>query len=417
MLLLLACADPTYPVCEVDDTLPTLDHTPTWERDVRPIVEARCQSCHTAGGISPMAFDSYADTWPWAESIAFSVADRSMPPWPPADCCRPLQHALDLEPEEIATLVDWAAADTPEGDAADYVAPEIESAALPRVDLSLAMDEAYTPEAGGDDTRCFLIDWPEDGFSYVTGLGIRPGAPEEVHHALLLIADSVTVPEFEALDELDDGPGWSCPGGVVLGYTGWIGGWSPGWSARELPEGTGQRVDPGSKLILTVHYSTPDGVAEPDQTTIDLMVDDSVDHELAALSVYDPAWLATLDIPAGEPDVVETYASAFGIPWKLLGVNLHMHERGSSGSIGIEHADGSTDCLLQIDDWDHDWQGDYLFAEPVDLAWDDRVWVECHWDNTDGNQRVVGGVAEEPRDLAWAEDQEMCVGFLTAQGI
>jgi hypothetical protein len=190
---------------------------------------------------------------------------------------------------------------------------------------------------------------------------------------------------------------------------------SPGWTAREMPEGTGQKVEPGSKLILTVHYSVTAGEPVEDLTTVDLMLDDDVDHELAALSVYDPAWLVGLSIPADDPDVSVSYRSWYGLEWELLGVNLHMHERGSRGSVGVTHADGSETCLLQIDDWDHDWQGDYQFESPVTLAVDDQLWVECHWDNTAGNQRVVDGQPETPRDLGWAEDEEMCVAFLTAR--
>jgi hypothetical protein len=93
-------------------------------------------------------------------------------------------------------------------------------------------------------------------------------------------------------------------------------------------------------------------------------------------------------------------------------VNLHMHERGSRGQIAVKHADGTRDCLLQIDYWAHEWQGDYVLAEPLKLRRDDALYVECHWDNTAGNQRIVDGRPEEPRTLHWAEDQEMCVGFV-----
>ncbi|MFN7147736.1 MAG: monooxygenase, partial [Myxococcota bacterium] len=329
------------------------------------------------------------------------------------------QHSLALAPDDIAAFQAWAAGGAPEGDPAEYVAPEIRAMGLPRVDVSLAMAEPYTPAppAGAiDDTRCFLLDWPETETRYVTGLAVNPGVVAQVHHALLLVAGPSAVPQLEATDALDDGPGWSCPGGVVLGYTGWVGGWSPGWTAREMPEGTGQRVDPGSKLILTVHYSVPAGDAVPDTTSVDLMLEDEVDAQLAALTVSDATWLTGgLRIPADEPDVRVSAQVAQPVPWTLLGVNLHMHERGKRGSVGIVRADGTRECLLQIDDWAHEWQGDYLFETPVDLALGESLWVECHWDNTAGNQRVVGGVAETPRDLGWAEDEEMCVAFVTAR--
>jgi hypothetical protein len=51
----------------------------------------------------------------------------------------------------------------------------------------------------------------------------------------------------------------------------------------------------------------------------------------------------------------------------------------------------------------------------VPLAVDDQVWVSCHWDNTAGNQRIVDGEPEDPKAQIWAENGEMCVGYLTAE--
>jgi hypothetical protein len=61
-----------------------------------------------------------------------------------------------------------------------------------------------------------------------------------------------------------------------------------------------------------------------------------------------------------------------------------------------------------------EWQGDYTFAEPVRLEPGDRLLVECVFDNSETNQRMVNGELEAPRDLNWGEDQEMCVGYVTA---
>jgi hypothetical protein len=420
-LLWAACADREYPECEPDLDVPVRDDVPTWHGEIRALTEAQCGSCHTAGGVGSMPFDTYEQTAPWAEVIAAVTADRTMPPWPPVDCCRPLQHPLALTNDQIAAFEAWSAGGAPEGEPDDYLAPELPPTGLPRIDLSLTMSEPYTPSPGSgtrDDTRCFLLDWPEDDPSFVTGLGVRPGTPEQVHHALLLVAGPLAVPSLQLQDAASPGPGWSCPGGVVWGATGWIGGWSPGWTARQMPAGTGQRVAPGSKLILTIHYSLPELPGAADRTAVDLMLADEVASELTSLSVYDPLWLTGgMKIEANEPDVMVSHRTR---PLKnklLVGVNLHMHERGSRGSVGIVRGDGSRECLLQIDDWDHEWQGDYLFEEPISLGRSDSLWVECHFDNTAANQKVVDGAPEAPRDLNWAEDEEMCVAFVTARDL
>lgn len=419
--LLLGCREKSFPQCDAEGELPVLEETPTWNGAVRALTESKCGSCHTEGGIAPTPFETYEEAKPWSEVIAETVRNRSMPPWPPVDCCRPLQHSLALTDEEIATFVAWSEGGAPEGDEADYVAPDLPETGLPRIDATLAMREPYTPAPKPgtiDDTRCFLVDWPEalDEARYVTGMAVRPGTPDQVHHIMLLVVSPLSVPSLQLTDDASPGPGWSCPGGIVWGATNFVGGWSPGWTARETPEGTGQKVEKGSKLVLTVHYSVADGQPEPDLTEIDIMTEDSVQSEILALTVVDPAWLTGgLVIPAGDSDVMVSHRYYPLMNKTLVGVNMHMHERGSRGSVGVIREDGSEECLLQIDDWAHEWQGDYLFEEPLQLGRGDSLWVECHWDNTAGNQRVVNGAPEEPRTLRWAEDEEMCVAFVMAK--
>jgi hypothetical protein len=418
--LLAACggADPVWDTCE-DEPAPAVEQGLTWYADVRPIVDARCARCHRDGGPAPLPLTTYAEVLAAKDAMADAVESGRMPPWKAADCCDSYLRNWGLTPTERATLLAWLEQGAPEGDPSTALPPAAVPARLPRVDVALTMAEPYTPpydDGPTDTSRCFLLDWPEDAQAYVTGLSLRPGNPQVVHHALLLVAGPAMASSLEAQDKLAAGPGWSCPGGVVWGATGWIGGWSPGWEGVAFPDELGQPVAPGSKLILSVHYSVTSPEPAPDQTTVELMTADTVRAKLGALMVYDPAWLLAMPIPAGEADVVHSYSMApVGVPKgaALRAVNLHMHERGASGQVGVEHADGSTDCLVYTPDYDEGWQYDYWLAEPRALAEDDRVFIECHWDNTEDNQRLVDGVPEEPKKQRWAEDHEMCVAAVT----
>src|SRR4026209_1958992 len=53
----------------------------TFSKDVSPILQARCQSCHEPGSIGPMSLVAYQDARPWARSIKQRVESRQMPPW------------------------------------------------------------------------------------------------------------------------------------------------------------------------------------------------------------------------------------------------------------------------------------------------------------------------------------------------
>jgi hypothetical protein len=53
----------------------------TFNKDVLPVLQKNCQSCHRPGQIAPMSFLSYQSTRPWAKSMKTAVATRKMPPW------------------------------------------------------------------------------------------------------------------------------------------------------------------------------------------------------------------------------------------------------------------------------------------------------------------------------------------------
>src|SRR5262245_30741085 len=54
---------------------------PTFAKDVAPILQRSCQSCHRPGQMAPMSLLTYQDVRPWARAIKQRVAERSMPPW------------------------------------------------------------------------------------------------------------------------------------------------------------------------------------------------------------------------------------------------------------------------------------------------------------------------------------------------
>src|SRR6476659_5772166 len=55
--------------------------TPTFSKDIAPIFQAKCESCHRPDSMAPMSLVTYKDARPWARSIAQRVKGRQMPPW------------------------------------------------------------------------------------------------------------------------------------------------------------------------------------------------------------------------------------------------------------------------------------------------------------------------------------------------
>src|SRR5687768_16690640 len=80
-------------------TIPDEDRAvtdPTWYRDVEPIVIAKCQGCHTEGGIAPFALSGLSQFSALRGVIRDAIDSRLMPPWQPDACCSTYQFDRSL---------------------------------------------------------------------------------------------------------------------------------------------------------------------------------------------------------------------------------------------------------------------------------------------------------------------------------
>ena len=92
---------------------------PTFYKDVLPIIQNKCQSCHRGGEPAPMPLVTYEETRPWAGKIAAAVDMRMMPPWFADPRYGHFANDPSLTPEQIATIGAWANAGAPAGDERD----------------------------------------------------------------------------------------------------------------------------------------------------------------------------------------------------------------------------------------------------------------------------------------------------------
>jgi hypothetical protein len=406
---------------------------PTWHADVKPLFEQRCNGCHTQGGIAPFRLDDHASAKAFAPAIKSSTAARTMPPWLAAQGCTEYAEDTSLTDAQIAMLGAWADTGAPEGDPATAPAPKSTApapASLSRVDLTLPMPSPYAPSrATADDYRCFLIDWPYETDKFVTGFGAKPGNDRIVHHVIAFLITPDKVQTMQDLDAAEAGEGWTCYGAPAPNQRAiaWLGAWAPGGKGSDTPAGTGIRVQPGSKIALQVHYnSLRAGEGDTDLTSIDLKVDDAVEHEAFILPWTNPMWPGTqnMKIPAGAPDTMHQFQfdpSPFidrlsngglpkNTPFDIHQATLHMHTLGTSGSIEIVRKEADPECMLQIDNWNFHWQSPYRFSAPKRFNPGDQLRIECHFDNTAAKQQY----SSEPKDVFWGEGtgDEMCLGIL-----
>lgn len=385
-------------------------------RDIKPVFDAKCNSCHLEGGIAPFPLDTYEAAKPLLGLIKEEIGAGRMPPWPPDEACGEYWGDRSLSADQVDLITRWVDDGAPEGDPADEGKPlSLEGQTkLTRVDLNLPIPVEYTQKAEPDDYRCFVIDWPHEDVTYVSGFRANPGDARVVHHVIAFLVKPDDVPEIEALDAAEEGEGYTCFGGSGINANEWLGAWAPGSLGSDFPPGTGIRVEPGSKIALQIHYNSLTAGPQPDKTTIDFKIDTTVEKQGHIQPWAKPSWLSdqSMMIPAGETDVKHTFSfdpTSFltgGKAFTMYSASLHMHQLGTSGKMEIQRENGDKECLLQIDDWNFHWQGSYGFKAPKTFNPGDKLYLECHWDNSAGNQ------TEAPKDTWWGEGtrDEMCLG-------
>ena len=98
---------------------------PTFTKDIAPIFQAKCESCHRPDQMAPMSLVTYEEVRPWVRSIAARISGRQMPPWhiDKTVGIQKFKNDRSLSDDQIDTIVKWAAAGAPKGDPKDLPPP------------------------------------------------------------------------------------------------------------------------------------------------------------------------------------------------------------------------------------------------------------------------------------------------------
>src|SRR6266853_2801072 len=133
--------------------------TPTYYRDVLPILRGHCEVCHRDSGIAPISFDSQETAARYAEAIRLVTQNGSMPPWFAVPGIGRFSNDPSLSSAEIATLAAWATAKAPAGDSRDAPAARAWAAgwSIPRPDMVVKMTQAAELPASGDVNYTYEI--------------------------------------------------------------------------------------------------------------------------------------------------------------------------------------------------------------------------------------------------------------------
>lgn len=378
----------------------------TFSRDVAPVLYKHCVMCHREGEAGGFSLLTYEDARPRAGALARATRARRMPPWMPA----PIDDvtfvgARGLTNAEIETIERWADWGAPEGNRAELPAPPqtLSGWRLGTPDLVVTMPEPYVLAPGSTDLlRNVVIPVPIAEGRSVRGLEFRPDNARVVHHANIKIDRSRSA---RAVDAADAGVGFD--GRLTAGAEfppGHFLGWTPGQLPPLHDDAAAWRLEPGSDLVVQLHLR-PSDRAETVQVRIGLYFS-PLSSKLALpgprrTPVMIRLGRQNLDIPAGAADhrVEDSYRLPVDV--QLITIQPHAHHRARSVTAFARFPDGIERTLLDVPEWNFDWQDQYRYASPIPLRAGTVLRTVYRFDNSLANRRNPD---RRPRRVRWGQN-------------
>ncbi len=365
----------------------------TFARDVAPIVQNRCQTCHRPGEVGPFSLLSYDDLREHSAMIQEVVDDRRMPPWHADPRFGHFKNDRSLSAIERATLLAWVDQGTPLGDPKDLPAPRTfpEGWSIGTPDAVFEIPEPFVVPAQGTVEYVNIrvpTQFKED--VWVQAAEARPGDRSVVHHIVVYVDDHAFNPAALRGKR---------PDVHLCGY-------APGDMPSVYPDGSGKKIPAGSDLIFQIHY-TPTGTMRTDRSKIGLIFNKApVEHRAHTHGIAQPRF----EIPAGAEAHPVSSSYTFGHDAHLLSFMPHMHLRGKDFRYEATYPDGRKEVLLSVPAYDFGWQSYYTLAEPKAMPKGTKIDCLAHFDNSTKNP-----VNPDPtRPVHWGDQtwQEMMIGYI-----
>jgi mono/diheme cytochrome c family protein len=383
----------------------------TFTKDVLPILQRNCQTCHRPGEIAPMSFLTYKDTKPWAKAIKAAVIARQMPPWFADPAYGHFANDRSLKDAEIKTLAGWADNGAIEGNVKDAPAPRtFHDGWNIQPDMVIAMPlDVPLPATGTINYKSILVkaNFPED--RWVIAAEMRAGNTAAVHHMRAIVRP----PNSEWMKDAVPGVAYEAGDpevGRQAAESDLLGKFNPGLGDQDFSMFESAKFVPkGSDIVFSIHY-TATGKAGTDKSKVGLVF--AKNPPKVRYFVSDGPTGSNLVIPAGAENAEVVSEMTAQADTKLVYLQPHMHLRGKDYEVRLMFPDGKTETIFKAK-WDFNWQVGYDLAKPIDIPKGTRIIGIAHYDNSANNKfnpdptkAIIWG------NQNWDEMQNCFMGFL-----
>jgi hypothetical protein len=414
----------------------------TFNKDVLPILQKNCQSCHRPGQIGPFSMLSYKDTRPWAKAIKAAVTSRTMPPWFADPRYGHFLNDRSLKQADIDRIAGWVDAGAIEGDAKDAPPPIQwpDAGWQVKPDVVVELPPFQVPARGVLDWMTLVIPAPFKEDTWITSMEILPSEPSTVHHACWDFYPHkpeymYNTYEWSEIPRDDEGIAQRTPRpapapGAPAAAAGGEGGnafvpanatvvtrevgstvenrrkgrpvnpnggiycYLPGLTLEDYrPMNAAYFLPAGSDIAINLHYTT-NGLAVTDKTRIGFTVaktppakqffpQTQMPNQLLSIAQERPT--TELAIPPYEANYLgPPTVSTFNKDVELVTLRPHAHVRGKSAKYTLTYPDGHEEVVLNVPRYDFNWQLSY--ATSVKIPKGSKMTTQFVYDNSPGNK-------------------------------
>ncbi|HWC75979.1 MAG TPA: hypothetical protein VG778_00865 [Blastocatellia bacterium] len=369
-----------------------------FNREVVRMLQRSCLGCHRTDGAA-MSLETYEEARPWAKAIKEEILEKRMPPWHAVKGYGEFINAPPLTQHEIDVIVNWVEGGAPKGDDKELPREPLvrEGWQLGKPSLTLKANKSVIA-AGADEHRTFVLQTRLKQDRWISAIDVRPDTASVVHCVTISLDDAGAAADAirrgaqkASINRLTSSNQISAAGPMQV-----LAKWVPGQKRVAFPEGAGQLLPAGSRVVLDIHYKNT-GESAKDQSEVGFYFSKTpARRQVQDLAITQPNAV----IPAGAAGHRIEATAVLQEDSQGLAIRPYAHPLLVSLQATAYLPDGTQQVLIWVRGHRSDWQPTYYFKQPVSLPKQTRIEVVAHFDNSENNNANPN---DPPKQVRWSE--------------
>ncbi len=373
----------------------------TYHKNIRPLLEQKCASCHQVMQTPPTNFFTYSDAKNWSAMIKEVIQTELMPPWE-VDPAIHVKNQSFLTREDKEEVYSWIESGMKEGDPKDYVKRDQGNFGISLLDKDRIGDFNYSLEIkkpvklkadGLVNWHYELVDVNDGDDFWVNQITMQSKLSGEniVQHIQLIIAK-------EDIPELDVVRSEFLPYSVLKKVHGIINLSNQNGVIASNYEDKAYRIPKGARIYLETHFAKTGKDEEALMKVV--MKKYSKQEKMKEIFYTSRASDQDLRIPPNEDAYKSIKRIRFDRNVTLFRMAAHMHLRGSHARVYLEESPGVEPKLIFNSRYLFKNRRTYDLVEPIKIKKDSYVITELEYDNSKGNPAQI----DHDATVKWGED-------------